>query len=343
VNDFLLHLCSYHQPRRVRVIENVCQNHPTVANLFWAQQYSLINWLGCRRDLDRDEFNGELATLEKAGLVSVHDNQVQLTAAGVSYQEENPVYEPHFFDWFWLANTRRVEQRFLLGIQVVSEFAYRNRRYVPVHVPYSEQGAVKAWFHRYCSARLVQQVARELELLGTAFEGENEQLVTAFFAGLVGHDGSGQTIAQVSQELGLNIGETMVINHDALLGISAFAKNTTGPIARLLQPLLASSPLSTSCWQTINMLRHGIGLAAIAQRRRLKLGTIREHVLTAAILAPQVYQWEKLLPSQDKEYLRHKYEGPVASWQFVSWGGDENRDFFCFRLYQIIRGSEENG
>ena len=180
-------------------------------------------------------------------------------------------------------------------------------------------------------------------MLGTAFEGEDEQLVTAFFAGLVGHDGSGQTIAQVSQELGLNIGETMVINHDALLGISAFAKNTTGPVARLLQPLLASSPLSTSCWQTINMLRQGQGLAAIAQRRHLKLGTIREHVLTAAILAPQVYQWERLLPSPDKDYLKHKYEGPVASWQFTSWGHDENRDFFCFRLYQILQGREEDG
>ena len=343
VNDFLLRLCSYHQPRRVRVIENVCQNHPTVANLFWAKQYSLINWLGCRRNLDRVEFNDELAALEKAGLISLHDNQVQLTAAGVSYQEENPIYEPHFFDWFWLANTRRVEQRFLLGIQVVSELAYHNWHYVPLHVPYSEQGAVKAWFHRYGSAQLVHQVARELDLLGTAFEGEDEQLVTALFASLVGHDGSGQTIAQVSQQLSLNIGETMIINHDALLGISAFAKNTTGPIARLLQPLLTSSPLSTSCWQTINMLRRGRPLEEIARHRHLKLGTIREHILTAAILVPRAYQWGKLLPPQDEEYLKHKYEGPVASWQFVSWDSNENRDFFYFRLYQIIQGSEENG
>ena len=41
MNTYLLRLCSYHQPRRERVIENVLANRQTVATLFWAQHYEI--------------------------------------------------------------------------------------------------------------------------------------------------------------------------------------------------------------------------------------------------------------------------------------------------------------
>lgn len=340
MNTFLLHLCSYHQPRRVRVIENVLQNHQTVANLFWAQQYGILNWLGSRRGLERAQFDHELNEMQAAGLVQLDDKFVHLTPAGVSYQESHPGYHPRFFDWYWLANTKQVEQRFLLAVQVISEFAYHNRYYVPLNVPYGDQQIVKNWFHHYYSPMLVSKIYEELHQLGESLASESPQLVATLFRGLVGHDDSGQTITQLGPRLGLVPGDELVVHQDIFMAVAAYARSTTGPLARLIQPLLNASPLSVSCQQTIDLLTKGMPIAEISSRRYLRPSTIREHILTAAILAPHLYDWKSLLPSADYQQLAQKYTGNVADWHFTQWSGDANRDFFMFRLYEILQGGE---
>lgn len=345
MNTYLLRLCSYHQPRRVRVIENVLTNHRTVANLFWAQQYGMLNWLGARRRAGQDQLDAEFRALESAGLIKLTDrNEVQLTPAGVNYQETNPVnYQPHFFEWYWLANTNQVQQRFLLGFQVVSEFAHRNREYVPLNASYADQQAVRGWFHRYYSPQLPSTVYSELHLLANSIAGEDSRLAPALVNLLIGHEQAGWTVTQLSESLKLGTAGALIVQHDLLLAISAFARQTNGPLANLVKPLLLPSPLSRSNLQTVRMFQQGYQVTALASRRRLKLSTVREHLLTAAILMPQLLDWSRLLPTDQRDRLAQWYTGPVATWEFHAWTTDANTDFFYFRLYQIYQGSHVNG
>lgn len=344
MNTYLMRLCSYHQPRRVRVLENVLANRQTVANLFWAQQYGLLNWLGARREASRGQLDYEINKLQTAGLVErTGQDAVQLTAAGVSYQEEHPVnYQPYFYQWYWLANTRRVQRRLLLACQVVSEFAYHQRAYAPISVPFADQQAVRNWFHHYFSAQLPEQVYSELHLLVSSLESEDRRLAPAFVNLLIGHQQNGWTIDQLCQQLGLTIADGQVMRHDLLLAVSAFAKQTTGPIACLLKPLLAGQPLSASCQRSVQMVQQGVELPTIAKRRHLKLSTVREHLLTAAILTPQSMEWLQLIPAADRQWLSDHYSGQASSWRFASWSTDSDTDFYYFRLYQICQGKQRN-
>lgn len=345
LNTYLLRLCSYHQPRRVRVIENVLVNHRTVANLFWAQQYGVLNWLGARRRASQDQLDAEFSALKAAGLIELTDrNEVQLTPAGVNYQETNPVdYQPHFFDWYWLANTNQVQQRLLLGFQVVSEFAYHNREYVPLNVSFTDQQAVKGWFRHYYSPQLTSAVYSELHLLANSIAGKDPRLAPALVNLLIGHEQAGWTVKQLGAFLKLSVADALIMQHDLLLAVSAFARQTNGPLANLLKPLLLPSPLSRSNLQTVKMFQQGNQVAMLAHRRQLKLSTVREHLLTAAILMPQLLDWSRLLPKDLRDQLARWYTGPVTTWQFNAWTADANADFFYFRLYQIYQGSHIDG
>ena len=70
MNTYLLRLCSYHQPRRERVIENVLANRQTVSTLFWAQHYGILTWLGARRRLSRAQYDQEVATCLNASVLT---------------------------------------------------------------------------------------------------------------------------------------------------------------------------------------------------------------------------------------------------------------------------------
>ena len=114
-------------------------------------------------------------------------------------------------------------------------------------------------------------------------------------------------------------------------------------VQRFGKPVLAAAPLSPSATHTLQLFNQGRDLSTIAHRRRLKVSTAREHLLTAAILTPQGLDWERLLPVSYRQQLAQRYGGPVTSWHFTAWTADSNTDFFYFRLYQIYQGRLQNG
>lgn len=344
MNTYLLRLCSYHQPRRERVLENVLANRQTVATLFWAQHYGILTWLGARRRLSREQFDHEVAVLIEADLIErVAGDQLKLTAAGVSYEENQPaIYRPSFYPWYWLANTKTVQERLLLAFQVVSELAYRNRHYAPVAVPFMDQEAVRTWFRHFKSPQFVQAVYAELHLLSDLLAKEDQRLAIALVNRLIGHGQAGWTLKQLADQLHMSLADALVFDHDLWLAITAFARQTTGPLARLLQPLIAPAPISQSCQTTVWLVQRGLSINQIAERRHLKLGTVREHLLTAAILTPQQLNWAQLLPAAQRKALGHRFSGEAAQWRFRGWSGDNNSDFYYFRLYQIYKEYSPN-
>lgn len=344
MNSYILRFFSYHQPRRVRVIENLLVNRRTVANLFWGQQYGLLQWLGANRSLTRREYDTTIDELVAQGLLVVDDQQqARLTVAGVQRQEEDRdhQYQPHFLDWYWLANTNRLGQRLLLGMQVVSELAYHNVRYAPVTVGYGHLLAVKQWFARANRDQLAATVYRDLTQLTTGLAGADPRLATVLTDGLVGHDLPAWTNAQFGQQLGMAPADMLVLSHDLLLGVAAYCQHVPGPLHDLLAPLLNEGPLSKSAVQTLNLYQHGHSLTQIAAQRHLKLSTVREHLLEVAILCPAQLDWDQLLPARKRAALVKRYPDPdVTTWHFQSQADDDGAAFFDYRLFQIYQGRE---
>ncbi|WP_267201856.1 helix-turn-helix domain-containing protein [Limosilactobacillus kribbianus] len=344
MNNYFLRFFAYQQPRRIRVVENLLTSRRTVANLFWGQQYHLLPWLGAARGLTRADYDAALTALADAGLIKLDEQTAELTSAGVAAQEAL-LYQPTFLDWYWLANTNQLTQRFTLGMQVVAELAYHNSRYAPVNVSYRHLMAVKQWF-RYEHARrdnLVKAVYDDLKQLGTGLASADPRLAAAMTLTMVGHHLPALTTDQLTTTLKLAPADTPVLIHDLHLGIAAYSSHTNGPLHDLLEPLLASGPLSRSAENTLRYYQSGQPLELIARRRHLKLSTIREHLLEVAILCPDRLNWNQLLPAEKEAALARQYPGDnVADWHFQADAQDEGAAFFEYRLFQIKRGWENN-
>lgn len=338
--NYLLRFFDEHQPRRVRVIENTLKNRRTVSTLFWASQYGLLNWTGSMRSLERQQFDQMVKELLQDKLIQLdEDGQARLTSSGVLKQEElkDEEYQPKFFDWYWLANTKLVEERLLLGIQVASELAYHNRFYAPVTNDYQNQKTVKAWALGW-NGDLVKQLTRELDLFGNSVAGEDERLANYFFYSLIGHHLNGMTDQEFSSALSLPLSEIPILKHDALLAITAFANSYHGALNRLLADLVSPSPLAYSSYETLLLYERGESISQIAKRRRIKENTVREHLLEVAIVWPEKVNWDNLLPREVREQLAEAYQGEIENWHFDSAkvpGGASA--FFYFRLFQIYQ------
>lgn len=343
--NYLINLIDS-QPRRYRVIEGTLKGRQTVATLFWAQQYHIQGWFGYRRHLSRAAFDQQLAQWAQEGLVSVDEvaKTVWLTTRG---QEQRQLYQrghylPRCGHLSWIVNTSRFANRFLLGVQTVSELAHQNSHYVPLDVPPAEMVAVKQWFYQY-RPLLVDRVAAECFQLGQLLAKEDQRWAQVFTALLVGYHTSGMYDQQLCQLLQLPADSLRLLKHDVWLTVAAAMRDHPAwLLARLTMPLLRQSPLSRSAEQTLAYYQAGMPLDEISRRRQIKITTVREHLLAAAIQLPGSVNAQQLIGPQRWAAFARSFSGPVTSWHWTpAAGADPAEAFFAFRLYQIVRSQQD--
>lgn len=343
--NYLINLISS-TPRRYRVIEGTLKGRQTVATLFWAQQYQIQGWFGYRRHLRRDQFDHLLADWQQSGIVELDPQQqtVRLTAAGCQLQQayRNQHYLPRCGHWSWLVNTDRLAQRLLLGIQTVSELAHHNRRYVPLNVAPAEMAAVKRWFYAE-QERLLNEVPRECQAIASKLAQGDPRWPNLFVYSLVGYQTSGLFTEQFQALMALPAESITLMNHDVWLTVGKLlTENPQWCLARLGLPLVRRSPLTASAEQTLQLYQAGMPLSQIARRRRLKVTTVREHLLSAAIQLPGSVDARSLIGKQRWQQFADEFQGPIAKWKWQPSDQDDPAEsFFAFRLYQIVRSQND--
>lgn len=331
------------EPRRFRVIENTVRNKRTQANLFWALNYQILNWLGSDPQLTREGFNQWLQNQQQQGLLLVDGNVAQLTPQGQQVKrivQEN-YYQPHNDQWAWLVNPQRYADRFLLAVQAVSELAHHHRHYVPLNISVTEMSLVRKWL---VQPGITSAVHQELRQIGQRLADQDPRLAELFAHRLLGFKTIGWTFSQAQKALKLSAEEIQVLNRDVWLGVAGQLKTLTGTrLGQLMSDMNAVAPISNSAWQTLTDFQAGNSIEQIADRRRLKISTVREHLLEAAIIIPKALDWSRLLPADKESQVHRYYNGPAATWQFQRRGTDAAADFFDFRLCQIKEFHQLNG
>lgn len=343
--DSLINLFSL-QPRRYRVVEGTVKGRQTVATLFWAQQYRIQGWFGYRRYLRREQFDQLLAKWEQAGLVVCDSvaKTVRLTTQGEQKRQQyrQTHYLPRCGDLAWLTNPHHLAERLLLGIQTVSELSYHHQRYVPLDVSMADMTAVKRWFYRYRS-KLVQQVRMECFHLADALDKIDQRWALFFVYSLAGYQTSGLYSAQFQDVLSLSQESLQLLSRDVWLMVAQLlVKNDDWLLTKLTRQLLRKSPLNSSAEKTLQLYLAGMDIDTISKTRQLKITTIREHLLAAAIVLPGSVDAVNLVGKERWQQLSRRYHGPVSKWQWTPVDGeDAAQSFFAFRLYQIERSRQD--
>lgn len=345
MNQYLLTLFD-RQPRRIRVIENILKNRRSEATLFWAYNYRILGALGAQRQLNRQDYETQLDQWVREGLLVVDDLQAALTDFGQAQVQEfwQTHYQPHFTQWAWVTNHQTLSNRVLLALQVISHFRHHENHYLSLSLSEFEMNRVRQWV-RSLKANDVSVIIDQVQAIIAELAQVDQRLALLLTYRLIGYQTSGWTDDQAAQQLGVDLDEIPVMWRDIWLKVAIDLATLKGPLSSLVQDLISPSPASQSAMKTIQSLSNGLSIEQVSQRRRLKIGTVREHVLEIAILLPELISLPALISESRLQQLQnlYLYQGPAFSWEYQEVASDEARAFFEFRLYQIMRCHQDYG
>lgn len=327
-------------PRRLRVIENILVGKRTVSTLYWGMRYQQLSWLGYEKKLTREVMDRTVAELTTKGWVSVAQTNAQLTNQGTAVQQKllQNSYQPQYLNLRLVVDIETFWQRFLLATQVVSEQSYQNYHYYPLQVSWQVKQSVKRWFSQFHET----DIASQFYGFWQHFFRQLPDSQAAFMSRLlVGHQRPGETRLQVARDFGLSEAEARLMATDLVCQLARAASQTQLVSVNSLLTGLERSLISTSAQQTLTSFMAGESLMGISQKRALKLSTVREHLLEAAIMLPkEQFAFKRVLkPELITNVQRRFADIPLDEWQFQRVE-DLPIEFWQFRLIEILRSKQ---
>ncbi|WP_105956081.1 helix-turn-helix domain-containing protein [Apilactobacillus quenuiae] len=334
----LLLMLSNKQPRRLKLIKNLLDGKKTVSTLFWGSRYHMLDYSGIMKHFDSIKNEDKIINeLIKYGYVFPYDKyQYKLTNKGKTKKDSliESFYLPKELSYGFDYDIEEFKSRFLLLIQVASEYSYNNSSYYPVQADFYDTNLIKAFFHKHKNDNFVDKIYNIINSFLATLDKERASI----FANLmIGHDNYGLTYEQLSKQYNYSQLEIYFINIDLWILLIRFIKNNSSFLKILLKNIVKNK-INESAKRTFNELNSGLKISSIAKKYNLKESTIKEHLLENAIfLSATEFPYNKLLSTANISYLNKTYlQQPIDLWKFSKLN-DSNIDFFKFRLYQIMR------
>jgi uncharacterized protein YpbB len=232
-------------------------------------------------------------------------------------------------------------QAFWLANQVVSEVAYSNKKYYPLQIDPRTMLTVKTWYGNMNSPRLVATWALTIQrFLQRRPKEDADRLVATW----VGHETPGLNFEQLGFPATWTEDDFYFWQIDQYAIWSEELQRGANTPLKLLWDLVAHRPLLPNSVQaSYNGVIAGRPMDEMVQSRRLKIGTIREHLLTAAIWLPMNdFPYKNYLTPDVVAHFEQHLTGPINDWEFsMVRTSDDPLEFFLFRLYEIYLTKQE--
>lgn len=329
----LLTFFSLDQPRRQNVIRQVLTNKRTVSNLFWGLSYQLLDWLGVAPKLDKTTFDQQISELEKnLWLTKNQSAELLLTPLGKSCLQKflNNHYWRHHPELVQRFKVAQWQEMLTLVIQVFSEMSYHNRHYYVAAVSPQIQYWFKSWLKCYDRNQLQAQLP---ELLFDFLQAKEPLEANIFISFFGGHQIAGKTFQQLAEQTGWTRQELKIFQQDSLLEFAVFLKKRGPAWSQLVKIFEKNNPLAKSSQNSYQLFLAGTTIEKIAQRRHLKISTIKEHLLEAAIFEDDFPYGQLIMPTT-VEFFTRNFSSFPAKWDFQI-AQKAGIEFFVFRLVQI--------
>lgn len=341
---FFLGFYTADQPRRSRIVYAVLKNEMTVSAEYWALRYHILDYVRVLPELSKWQFDGVMKKLVSQGAVQEVDPGMYIrTAKGADlwrdYQKEHyELTEPTMFVQY---NVTHFAQVMLLVNQVISEWSYGNKSYYPMQINQQHMAFVKQWFQNQDKTTLVNDwLTMTSSFLSTLDDEEANRFVSTWS----GHDVIGLTSSQLDVPTTWTDWDAMMWQRDMYAKWLHYLEEKNEPLLSdlIMKVSKLSGPL-TKVQRSLAGLNAGFSDEEIAQQQQLRTGTIREHLLTAAIWLPMnEFPYDVFLTEQVKTYFDEKLSGPIDSWRFTTVRlTDDPYEFQVFRLYQIWLTKQE--
>jgi len=286
-------------------------NKKTISNLYAALQHQQLSRLHLYPTLSRENFQASIQRLKQAQLIAVTDEGAIITPAGRKQQQADFLpqdYRP------WM-NLVQFEPRLYLGVQVLSEASFANRKYQPVITDYATQQQVKQWY---------RQVGRRSGIaeLTAAFAMLAPDVANRLASLFIGHDFAGTAVIQ-------HLADQMRHLDDLSQLVSLIDQHAEWPALQQLWggrlPLI-----SPSAARSLDGLNRGLTIPQIASATRLRPSTVMEHIQLAALFGANIPVDQLYTPAEQAALV------PLQGENHQTIIDATGLDFFHVRLFQIL-------
>lgn len=316
----------------------------TASTLFQALDAHLLNVFSLFDSISRKEFEQMIFSMTRQGWIKETAEQTfQLTASG---QKELAIYFAEHYIPKQLNSLRYAKlsqpvwERLQLITQVFSEKSYQNRQYIPVIKKHAQQRWCKRWMHHYSksNAQTARQLADEWRQV---FEQIDQDMANSIAMRLTGHRHIGVTHNQIAQKMQMENTEMRMYFLDTLHFMYSIIEKNKDKL-KIFSNILKQTDLEThvglseSTWKTWRYLQAGDSIEKIAQMRKLKIGTVREHIIELAIVQDN-FPICQYVPEDIRQLLHGKMEQDkqISFQQMLEIVPD--LPFHYYRLVQIER------
>ncbi|CAH0417678.1 helix-turn-helix domain-containing protein [Periweissella ghanensis] len=329
--------------RRAKVFGNIWQGGAqTVSTSFWGLVYDLLPETGLFASVEIEKI---VKSLQRQGLIARDEHGlVQLTAKGASAQAEYVTthYVPEHLSINQSYDVKFFQELFLLANQTISELAYSNAQFYPYQIDLRAQWQLKNWLKGHSREVLIKQWYLELQTWLATLPNADAQLFTQM---LFGHDVTNALFSELPVPTTWDEFDWQVWQLDHLAALMTHSLQSDSLIKSLMT-LAQRALLSNSAEQSVTLWQQLQSVNQVAQGRRIKPNTVREHILQAAILQRwSANEIELLIPASEQKVLADLYgDAEITTWDFKAYaGGKDPRYFTYFRLYQLLQLATKRG
>ena len=230
-------------------------------------------------------------------------------------------------------------EQILLYTQVFSEYSYKNSNYQPIISKPDHQENIRQlfqWANQNLDTVLMQWKNEQLILLNHLERNKANVLANL----LTGHEQTGQTRVQIANHLGMMPYEFDFYLKDIIEDLIQIIEKHQKELALSIRILKQSKKanflsLSKSTYISYEMLKNGYSIQKIARHRRIKEGTVKEHLLEMAFTIKN-FPVKKFIEAADYKYLSQLFTEKEEI-LFKDIPSEKRIEFFQYRLVELER------
>lgn len=267
----------------------------------------------------------------------------RLTKIGAEKRKQ--YFESHYFPFEINSFANQLIRKpfwdsYQLFTQVFSEMSYQNNRYAPIIRHPRHQENVRLLFQQFKTKReeLLNKWISEQQILFNLLEDEMADILVNQ---LSGHNRIGNTRKQTQEITKMNNLEYEFYHRSSLEKMIQEIKKHQDKlqILSVILKLLNKEThygLSSSTFQTYQLLIEGRSLTEIANIRSLKENTIREHILEMAFVLDD-FQYNQFIPNHIKDTLEQYFEQYDIFTYKDAVSKNKQIEFMHYRLVELER------
>lgn len=344
--DYVNSLITDQTAIKVNQLKLINEGKKTPSNLFIAEKNHLQSLFNAQYDLSTKQWEEVMQQLLYYNFVQIREELYTGTVTGKKrkkdFLRENTIFSAEHTLEF--SQTRNQLWSWIVFVsQILSEFAYDSKKYIPYSSNRENQIRVKNWLRKQNKpmSEIKQLWSEELiKFINDLPDTYRYLLIDQ----LVGFNKDGLTDRQLSEKYKLSkIELDIVMNHLMQLLIrNQFCSDSV--INSLVQEvhLLNKKGLSHSATETLKLINQSWSIEAISRKRRIKLNTVKEHILEA-VLVIQALPVSLFIPESYYHKLNQLFiEKPDLTYK-EALSELTDCEFFWYRLVEIERMRRKGG